>query len=156
MIFPHPPALLPEGEGGRKRSLALFSPSPFGRRGRGMREILFGTRLKIRLTTIRSLGTKGAAQRGSNEGQDVVGMVEDLTVLEAQDADADPTKEAVASDIPRRRREVPRTIGFDDELGVFAIEVNDEGTQGLLASELCAIETAIAKKVPEALLGRSG
>src|SRR6266511_5623633 len=83
-------------------------------------------------------------------------MAEDLAVLEAQDADVERTKEAVARAVTWRCREVPRTVGFDDELGLLAIEVDDERTEGLLASELRAIEAAVAKKVPEGLLGRGG
>ena len=96
----------------------------------------------------------GATQSPTDKANDLFGVVEDLPVFDAQNRDAQCMKEAVAFDIARRSWKVRCAIGLDDEPGLLAVEVDDERAQGLLASELGAVELTVAQKLPEDSLGR--
>jgi hypothetical protein len=51
---------------------------------------------------------------------------------------------------------VSRAVSFDDELGGFAVKVDDKGAHRMLASELRTVELSVAQKVPKRLLGSGG
>ena len=65
-------------------------------------------------------------------------------------------KELVTFQVTHRLGEVSGAVRFDDELGGFAVEVDNKGAQRMLASELRTVELSVAQKVPKRLLGSGG
>ena len=80
----------------------------------------------------------------SNALEDERGVVEYLTILEAQDGQPGGSEPMVTPTIAKGTRKVTGAIRFDDEPLVFAEEVDDERSQRLLSAKLRAIELAAA------------
>jgi len=74
--------------------------------------------------------------------QDGGGIVEYLTVLEAQSRETSRGEPSIAPLIGERRWKVTVTIGLDDDARFVAEEVDDEGAERLLPAELGADKLA--------------
>ena len=77
---------------------------------------------------------------GSDHGEHLRGMREDVAVFEAEHGDARHLEQGVASALTGWRREVAAAVGFDDEAGLFAKEVHDERTERLLPPEPVCVQ----------------
>ena len=88
--------------------------------------------------------------------EDAVRMVQDLVVREAKDDKASSHQPSVAAAVAQRLGEVRSAIRFDDEAGFLAEEVDDEGADGMLSSELGLHKLPAAQHAPKLLFGGRG
>jgi hypothetical protein len=75
--------------------------------------------------------------------------MEDLTILETQDREAGAREPRITRTVAERRRKVWSAVSFNDEPGLLAEEVDDEGPERLLPAKLRALEPATAQPPPE-------
>lgn len=67
--------------------------------------------------------------------KDAVGMVQDQMVGQTKDDKAGGRKPSITTTVAQGLWEVRSPIGLDDEACLFAEEVHDKGSDGMLAAE---------------------
>ena len=67
--------------------------------------------------------------------KDAVGMVQDQMVRQSKDDEAGGHKPIIATPVAQGPWEVRSAIGLDDEACLFAEEVYDKGSDGMLTAE---------------------
>ena len=85
--------------------------------------------------------------------EDLLQLVFDLFVREADDFDPVFPDEPGAFAVVFLLSQMDAAIGFDDQCGGMAVEVCEEAADDLLAAEVPAVQTVGAQALPEHLLG---
>jgi hypothetical protein len=95
---------------------------------------------------------KGVSDEGDNE----VGLVQDVAVGDAQHDDAAAAEEGVAQPVLTFSTEMRVAIELDGKARGGAEEVGEVVTDGKLAAEAEAVDLAASEQPPEPLLGDGG
>ena len=88
--------------------------------------------------------------------EDARRMVEDFVVGQTKHDQPCSGKPSVAAAVAQRLGEVRSAIRFDDEAGFLAEEVDDEGADGMLSSELGLHKLPAEQHAPKLLFGGRG
>ena len=89
-------------------------------------------------------GCFSAAKCGKDEFHDPVGVLKDIVVPEPNDAVALALEPTGAPCVALKLSSVLTAIDFDDELALKADEIDDEPSDGRLATEKASAEFAVA------------
>jgi len=92
----------------------------------------------------------------TNAVHDDVGVLEDEPVREAEHGAAEERQPVVARHVASRGREMGRAIGFEDERGFNAEEVDDESPERVLSAKFHPAERTIAQQLPQGSFGGRG
>jgi hypothetical protein len=90
-----------------------------------------------------------------NPLQDRLDILHHLVVSEAQHSIALLYQKSSPSSVRFRLRVMLTTIQFHDQTALWAAEVSNEGTDGMLSTEFCVTQSSVSKLRPQAALGFS-
>jgi hypothetical protein len=91
------------------------------------------------------------SQEATNLVKHAVGLAQDQVIGETENDETGSRKPSVPAAVARGSWEVRGTIGFDDETSLLAEEIDDKGSDGMLASKLGVHEVPAAQHLPKHL-----
>ena len=89
------------------------------------------------------------SQEAADPVERTVGLAQDQVIGKPENHESRIRKPSIPAAVTRRLGEVRATIGFDDEARLLAEEIDDKGSDGMLASELGAHDLSAAQHLPK-------
>ena len=89
------------------------------------------------------------SQEATDPVESTVRLAQDQVIGKPEDHEPRSSKPSIPAAVTQRPGEVRGTIGFDDEAGLLAEEVDDKWSDRMLASELGAHDLSVPQHLPE-------